>query len=278
MEYNIFGCLLFGLISGFSEFLPVSTLAHQYIFGYLTGFSGNTPYIRMTVYLGCLAAVLLCCRKRIVHIYRELRLASLPKRRRRRLPDMQAVSDFKLTVIGLIPMVVGIFFYNASVSVFSNLPFVCLMLIVSGILSYLPQYMASGFRNSKNLTPLDGILLGACSALAVIPGVSRMGLALFAGKARRCGRESILELAFLIFIPMLFLLVIFHMIQLFAATGFVMTAAALFAGFVSALASFGGAMAAIYLIRYLIFSADVQGFSFYCWGLAVFCFVYYLLT
>lgn len=278
MEYNIFGCLFFGLISGFSEFLPVSTLAHQYLYSYLTGFSGNTPYIRIMVYLGCLVAVILSCRKRLMHIYRELRLASLPKRRRRRLPDMQAVSDFRLTMIGLIPMVLGIIFYNQSVSFFSNLPFVCLMLIVSGIVSYLPQYMTAGYHNSKNLTPLDGLLLGACSALGVIPGLSRMGLVLYAGAARRCERGSFLDLAMLLSIPALILLIIFHVIQLLIVAGATFSVLLLIAGLLTALAAFGGAMAAIYLIRYLTFSADVHGFSFYCWGLAVFCFIYYLLT
>lgn len=278
MDYNIFGCLFFGLISGFSEFLPVSTLAHQYLYEYLTGFSGNSPYIRMMTYLGCLVAVVVCFRKRLMHIYRELRVASLPKRRRRRLPDMQAVTDFKLSMIGLIPMMIGILFYNRSIASFSNLPFVCLMLILSGIFSYLPQYMIIGYRNSKNLTRLDGLLFGACSALAVIPGLSRMGLVLYAGACRRCGKESMLDLAFTFCIPMLLLLVIFHLIQMLAIGTAMFSVTALIAGLLAAFAAFGGAMAAIYLIRYLTFSTDVHGFSFYCWGLAVFCFIYYLIT
>lgn len=278
MEYNMFGCLFFGLITGFSEFLPVSTLAHQYLYGYLTGFSGNTPYIRFMAYVGCLVAVIFSCRRRLMHIYRELRLASLPKRRRRRLPDMQAVSDFRLSMIGVIPMVLGIIFYNQSVSFFSNLPFVSLMLIISGIVSYLPQYMPAGYQNSKNLTRLDGILLGVCSALSVIPGLSRMGLLLYTGAARRCGKESFLDLAFLIVIFSLLLLVAFHGILLLTVAGTGFSMLSLIAGLLTALAAFGGAMAAIYLIRYLTFSTDIHGFSFYCWGLAVFCFIYYLLT
>lgn len=278
MEYNIWGCLFFGLISGLSEFLPVSTLAHQYLYGYLFGFSNNTPFLRLMVYFGCLVAVLVCCRKRLVHIYRELRLSSLPKRRRKRVVDMQAVLDIKLAMLGLIPMILGILLYDHSVRFFSNLPMLCLMLILSGILTYLPMYMVSGFRNSKQLTPLDGLLFGACSALAIIPGLSRIGLLLYAGRARRCSRESMMDLALLFAIPMLLCLVLYHLILVLTGTTVAVTGVALLVGALSALAAFGGGVAAIYFIRFLTVKTDFGGFSFYCWGLAVFTFIYYLIT
>lgn len=277
MEYNIWSCLFFGLISGLSEFLPVSTLAHQYLYSYLFGFSGNTPFMRLMAYLGCLVAVVVCCWKRLTHIYRELRLDSLPKRRRKRVPDKQAVFDFKLAVTGMIPMILGVLCYDASVGFFNGLPLLCLMLVISGAVVYLPLYMISGFRNSQNLTRLDGLLFGAVSALAVIPGLSRMGMLLYAGRFRRCSRESMMDLALLFAIPMLLCLTVYHLILVLIGSA-VISALALLAGAICALAAFGGGVAAIYFMRFLSVKLDFGGFSFYCWGLAVFSFIYYLIT
>ena len=278
MEYNLFGCLFFGLFSGLSEFLPVSTLAHQYLFDFLTGFSGNDAYIRMMVYLGCLIAVIVCCRGRLVHIYRELRLASLPKRRRKRVPDLQAVSDFKLCMIALIPMVIGVVFCRQSYGFFGNLPMICVTLIISGVLCYLPALMVAGFGNSKNLTPMDGILLGVCSAVGVIPGISRMGTLLYAEKARHCGREAALELALLFAIPMMLVFTVFHLIDLLVGTGLVFSVHTLIAGIISAAAAFGGAVGSIFLMRYLVYMRGFSDFAYYNWGLSVFCFIFYLIT
>ncbi len=278
MEYSIVGCLLYGLITGFSEFLPVSTLANQYLFSYLTGFSNNTAFILFMSYLGSLVAVVVYCWKHLVHIRRELHLASLPKHRRKRLPDIQAVSDFRLMVIAFVPIFLGVLFYNASVSFFTKLPLICLVLILSGVFVYLPHYLPSGFRNSKNLTPMDGVVMGLCSALSVIPGISRMGLVLYVGRSRGCDRESMLNLALLLSIPMLLALVIFHLFCMIFAAGATITAIGFLAGFLCALASFGGGVAAIYIARFLAVKRGFSGFSFYCWGMAVFCFIFYLIT
>ena len=278
MEYNIWSCLFFGLISGFSEFLPVSTLAHQYLYSYITGFNANTPWIRLMVYLGCLVAVIVCCWKRLVHISRELRLDNLPKRRRNRVVDNQAVADFKLARIALFPMILGMLLYQGAVQQFSNLPMVCLMLVISGILIYLPLHMISGFRNSENLTPLDGVLFGVVSALAVIPGLSRMGLVLYAGRVRRCSRESMMDLALLFAIPMLLCLCVYHLILVAIGSVAALTTGAILVGLMVAAAAFGGAVVAIYFMRFLAVKLDFGGFAFYCWGLTVFSFIYYLIA
>ena len=278
MEYNVWSCLFFGLISGLSEFLPVSTLAHQYLYSYITGFSGNNPWIRLMVYLGCLAAVIACCWRRLVHISRELRLSALPKRRRNRVLDNRAIADFKLARIALLPMILAMLLSQLAMDRLGNLPMMSLMLILSGIFIYLPLHMKSGFRNSEDLTPLDGLLLGFVSSLAVIPGLSRMGLTLFAGRRRFCSREAMMDLALVIAIPMLVCLCVYHFVLVLISGAALFYSGAWLVGFVASAAAFGGAVAAIYLMRFLTVKLDFGGFAFYCWGLAVFSFVYYLIA
>lgn len=275
---EIFRAVFYGLISGLAEFMPISAAAHQYIFSYMTGFSDIHPFLKLMVTLASLASILLCCRKRLHHIYRELRLASLPKKRRKRVPDMQAVSDFRLVSIGLIPTAIGLIFHTWANDFFGSLPWLCLTLIATGICLYLFQFIPFGNHDSRNLRPLDGMLLGLCCVLSMIPGISRMALLAYFGRIRRCGREYCLDLALLFSIPYLFGLALVQLVLLLIAGAATVTGAVALTGLLAAAAAFGAGVAGISLMRYFAVKMDFYGFSYYCWGLSVFCFIYYLMT
>lgn len=278
MEDNIFSGIFYGLITGFSSFLPVSALAHQYLFRYITGFSAESAFMQMMIYAGCLAAVILCCGRRLSHMRRELRIASLPKRRRKRMPDLQAVLDFKLVMLGVVPVIGALVLHGEAAVVFSSLPTLCITLIISGILAYLPQYFRDGNYDSRNLSRLDGLIMGICAGLSVIPGISRMGSVMVIGRGKGCGRVYMLELAFLYAIAMLLGYFLIYLIGTIAAGAAVLSTLVVISGILAGIAAFGGALAAIYLMRYLAVNLGFHGFSYYCWGLAVFCFIYYLIT
>lgn len=277
MEDSIFGYILYGLITGFSEFVPVSTLAHQYLFSYFFGFHSDTAFIRLMVYIGCLAAVVLSCGKRLIHIRRELKVASLPKQRRKRMPDMVAVLDARLVLTGCIPMAIGLALSQISMKTFGSLLIMLPMLILSGIAAYLPQYFAGGNKDSRSMSPRDGVLLGLMSAISVIPGISRVGGLLSTGRIRGCSREYMLELCYLFSAAMIVGWILVQIVCLILG-GVAVTGWILLAGILAAAAAFAGGVAAIYLMRFLAVNLGFSGFAYYCWGLAVFCFAYYLIT
>ncbi len=271
------GCLLYGLISGFFSFLPVSAPAHQFLFTYLSGIGSGHYAIALFALLGTLVAVIICCWKRLVHMRRELYLATLPKRRRNRVPDMQAVSSFRLIMMGLIPVVIGLVFSQIAANTFQTLPWICLFSILSGIVIFLPQFFPLGTKDSRNLRPVDGVLLGCSAALSVIPGISGISLMLYSGGKRGCSRNFMLELALLFTIPLIFGSMIVQLI-LWIVSAQAMTWYLLLCGFCAGLAAFGGAIAAISLMRYMAVKVGFHSFAYYSWGFAVFCFIYYLIT
>ena len=80
LELSWLESLIYGLISGFAEFLPVSSLAHQTIYLKLIGAS-NHPILRFCAHLGSFGAVLMLIgmafiynldKKTLAHMNREL--------------------------------------------------------------------------------------------------------------------------------------------------------------------------------------------------------------
>ena len=274
---QILGTIFYGLISGFAEFLPISASAHQFIFSYMTGFSGNHAFVQMMISIGCLAAVFLCCRSRLTHIRRELRLVSMPKKRRKRVPDMQAVSDFRLVMTASVSMLLGLFCYKKVNQTFSQLTWIGLTLILTGILVYLPQFTAPGNRNSRGMNRVEGLSFGLFCALSVIPGLSRTALVTYFGHKRKCSGSYCMELVLLFSIPFLLGMILVHLITVLSM-GATMTWAMFFVGLLAATCAFAGALTGITLMRYLAVKFDFHGFSYYCWGLSFFCFIYYLMT
>lgn len=277
MEYSVMEYIFYGFITGLSEFLPVSTQAHQYLLTYFTDFRGDSPFIKLFVYLGCIGAIVLSCGKRLVHIYRETRVERLPKNKRNRIPDMVAVLDARLVLTGLVPIVISLVFTKSAYSFFGNIVVITLMLILTGIAAYIPPYFPGGNRDSRDLTPGDGLLLGLLTGLSVIPGISRTGAVICGGRLRGCSKQYILEISFLYGLAMLIGLLIVQIILLFIG-GFHFSWMIALYGVLAASAAFGGGLISINLMRFLAVKQGFSTFAYYCWGLAVFCFAFYLIT
>lgn len=277
MDYSIFEYIIYGFITGISEFMPVSTQAHQYLLRYFTGFQGDTAFIRLFVYLGCLAAICVSCGSRLVHIYREVRVVRLPKNKRNRMPDMVAVLDGKLVLTGLIPIVIALILANFTMLHMGNILVIVVMLIISGIMVYIPQFFPGGNRDSRSMAPTDGMLLGLMSGLSVIPGISRTGALLCCGRLRGCSKQYMLELSFLYGLAMLIGWILLQIVMLFVG-GIAVTWMSALAALLAGAAAFGGGVLGIAIMRYLAVKQGFSTFAYYCWGLAVFCFAFYLIT
>lgn len=268
---------LYGLVSGFSQFTPVSQSAHQALFAMLLKYDSYDPLLSMLVHMGALGAVALLYGKRINHLYREMQLISVPPKRRKRPPDMKAVLDARLVMTAAVPALIGAFF-SAFIS-WSTVGVLALsvLLAVAGVLIYIPEYLPGGDRKSGAMSPMESFLLGTCAALSVIPGISAVGWILALGLLRKCDRNYMLDICILIVSVMLGGTVIVDFVRLLISV---------FAGFsfrhllgclLAALSAFGGGVGAILTMRFLAVKTGFSGFAFYNWGLGLFCFILYLM-
>lgn len=272
---EILKSICFGLISGLSEFFPISASAHRNLFCLVSGMSPSTG-LRLFTHCGCLAAVLLQYAAQLKHIRREMRIAGATKRRRMRQPDRRAVAQARTVLTACVPMALAFLFLGKTTTLLPPLWLTALLLLVNGTLVYLPQFLPLGELDGREMTPLDGVLYGLCSALSFLPGVSRVAAVLLVGQLRGLRRENMPELLCLLSIPWLIGMIALDLITWISvgiSGGLLFWLGALLA----AAAAFGAACGAIAVMRFLSVRIGFHGFSFYCWGIGFACMIFYLI-
>ena len=268
--------IFYGFISGLGQVLPVSAGAHDYFLELMTDFSTGKPWLQLSIHLASLAALCLFLRHRIAHIYREMRLASLPAGRRKRQPDIVAVLDGRVVLTMLVPAALGLLLTGVITRRCASLPLVSLLLLISGTVIYIPHFLQGANRDSRHLSRLEAVCFGICAGISAFPGLSRVGLLLSAGSVRGCGRRYMLDIACLLLVPLLALSVVTDLFALMAAASALTWLQALHC-FLAAAAAFGGASFAIAAMRFLTVNRGYTAFSYYNWGLSVFGFILYLM-
>ncbi len=275
---EMLGYICIGLLEGLGQFLPVSASGISWLVCHLTGLQGYTPFMQALVHTGCLAALLIQTAKQVGHIYRELRIAALPLRRRKRQPDVPAVLDGRNLAIAIIPVVITVGACFFLLDLVDSLPFLTVFLVLTGILVLLPPYFPGGNRSSMTFRRSDTILMGIASGLCVLPGMSRLGAVLCCGRLRGCDRKYILDMALLVSIPTLLAMIAGELV-LTVITGFAgISLFYLICGILAAAAAFAGSYGAVTLVRYLAVKIGYSGFAYFNFAMAMFCFILYLLT
>lgn len=268
--------IFYGFISGLGQILPVSVGAHDYFLGLMTNFRIEQPLLQLSVHVASFLAMGLFFRHRIAHIYREMRLASMPPRSRKRQPDMIAVLDGRVLLTMLIPAAIGLLLTRSVMGRTASLPLVSFLLLLSGVMLYFPHFLQSGNRDSRHLSRLEAVSFGVCAGLSALPGVSRTGMVLSAGAIRGCERRYVLDISMLLMVPLLALMVLMDLFAVGAARAS-LSLLQVAHGLLAAAASFGGTCLAIASLRFLAVNRGYTAFSYYNWGLAVFGFILYLV-
>lgn len=273
MTLNWLECLIYGILSGFAEFLPVSAPAHQAVYLKLLG-QQDHPALRLGAYTGALAAVLIFSWKLLARIRKEQRIARIPKSRRRRQPDAAVLIQGRVLRTATVCLLVPFLFYR-SVSVFpQRLWILGLTAAINGIVLYVPQFLPGANKTALSLSPLDAALVGFGAGLGVIPGISRVGMSLAVAQVRGTDRSYAVELALALSVPALAVLT---GITAFSAVSAGITGGAFLGWLLSSLGSFGASCLTVMLIRFLSVRMGFGGFAYYCWGFALFTWILYLI-
>ena len=275
MELNLIQSILLGLISGLTEILPVSAQAHRLITLKLFGISGEPNLLRLLIHLSTLAAVYYSCYGHITRMLRARNMARSTRRRRRPL-DVRSLMDLSLLKTMLIPIVFTFIFYNHIAHLGDQLMIVAGLLFLNGLVLYIPQYLPGSNRDARSMSRVDGLLLGLGGAAATFPGVSCTGAVTSIGSIRGGDRSYCLNIALLLNIPVLAGYVLFDIIAI-AATGLGAVSFGVFVGYVLAAGmAFAGVLGGVRIMKMLVSNIGFAVFSFYCWGIALFTFIFCL--
>ena len=275
MELNWFEHLLYGLISGFSELLPISSVAHQAVFTTLAG-GTDYPWLQLSCHIGILLALVMVFVPTLSRMRRERRIARTPKKRRRRQPDFATVMEIKVLRTVTISMLVCFAAYGYVYDLYERLWLLAIFLGINGVLLYLPQYLPGANKRAESLSKLDGCVIGVSAGFGIIPGFSRLGMATCAAQVRGTDRQYAVEIALMSSMPALLVLCV---LDLLAGSAAAVTVSGLmiFGCLTAGLAAFVAAYFAIALVRFLAVKTGFSGFAYYCWGLAMFTLIIYLI-
>lgn len=188
-----------GVVQGLTEFLPISSSAHLRIVGEFL-LPGEDPgaFFTAIVQIGTETAVLVYFWRDIVGIIRSW-CASLVGRREK--GDPQARLGW-LIILGSIPIgVLGLAFQDAIESVLRNLWITGAMLILFGLILGIADKVGPRERDLEHMTWKQGLVYGFAQAMALIPGVSRSGGTIIAGRLMGFTREAAARYSFLLAVP-----------------------------------------------------------------------------
>lgn len=279
MDLSWLESILYGLVSGLTDILPVSAQAHRILLLKVFGRVGRSDLLQFMIYFGVFAALYFSSQKHLVRMNRARKLSRVPKRRRKRPLDTRSLMDLSLLKTIIIPVILSLFAYQYVKPLGDTLLFVVLFLFVNGIILYIPQYLPSGNRDCRTLSRVEGLLMGLGGGVGILPGISGMGSA--TAVASVCGVDRNYGLTMALMMNMAFsagmmVLSVINMVN----NGLVETLSLmlLLRYLVTGLAAFGGSMLGIRIMRAMANGNGYGLFGFYCWGLALFTFILNLLA
>lgn len=264
--------VLYGFISGLTEFLPVSAETHRMFLIQMMGLDPEPPLLRLCVRLFSVLGLLLACHNTLARLRREQRLALIPARRRRRQPDVAILLQRRMVRAAAVPLIFGLLFTLKSSSLTNLLWFHGAMLILNGTFLYLPQFMLRGNKDARAMSGFDSVLIGLFGALSVLPGISRIAAVVSFARMRGADKAFALELALLLSIPALICLCLIDFFSLISAREALGLVPCLFAS----VAAFAGSFLGVHVIRIFGRRPGFTAFAYYSWGAALLAFILYL--
>ena len=196
--------VIFGIIEGVTEFLPVSSTGHLTIAEKLMGMSLEDPSIvafTAVIQIGAIVAAILYFWKDIWRVVVAWWTGLWRKQGRKQF-------DYRYgwaIIIGSLPIaVIGLLFKDEIETVLRSLWFVAFGLIGWSVVMWLADRAAkSAKRGEEQTTWKDTVMIGTVQCLSLIPGVSRSGATISAGLFRGFDRVAATKLSFFLGIPAL---------------------------------------------------------------------------
>jgi len=278
VELTWYESILYGLISGLTDILPVSAQAHEMLLLKFFG-TGNAPgLLRLLIHLGILGALYYYCMPHITKMLRAKSLSRIPKRRRKRPLDTKSLMDLSLWKTMGIPVILGFLLYNKTAFMRERLSLMAILLFVNGMVLYIPQFLPGSNKDSRSLSRVEGLLMGLGGAASILPGISAMGTGLSVGSVCGVDRKYCLNMVMLMNMVVMAALAVTDVLSI-ASNGIGSLSFGILLGyFLAAAFAFLGASLGIRLMRRLSADKGYAVFAYYCWGIALFTFILNLMA
>ncbi len=198
----IFQAIIYGIIQGITEFLPISSTAHLRVIPALLGWTDVGAAYTAVIQIGTLAATFVYFRNDIADLVKGF-LEALKTKDYFGNPYSRL---FIVIIVGTIPVsLAGVTLKKFIEGDARGLYVISAMLIIMAIVLWLAEKYGKREKEFSQITFKDGFLIGCAQALALIPGTSRSGVTIAAGLFSGLKRDAAARYSFLLSIPAVFL-------------------------------------------------------------------------
>lgn len=208
---NFVEILILGFIQGVAEFLPISSSAHLIIFrdvfGVGAGMSSNMELtFDIALHFGTLLAI-------GVFFFWDF-IKMIQKGFTKGVKDDDGKILWYLVAATIPAAIAGVLFEDAIENVVrSNYVVITSALAIMGVIIYLADKYSKQTKNIKKMTLKDAIIVGCSQVFALIPGFSRSGTTIAAGRILGLDRESAAKFSFYLSAPVVLGAVVLQFIK-----------------------------------------------------------------
>ena len=186
MISNFIEIFLLSIIQGVSEFLPVSSAAHLILVSNIYKFNNQSLLIDISLHLGSLLAILFYFKEDIFNYKKNKTL-------------------FYKILIGSLPLIIiGYLLYTSNIiDYFRDIKIIAWATLFFGILLYIADKNKFSKKIDADFNIKSVLIIGLFQILALIPGVSRAGITITAGRILGFNRTDSTKISFYLAIPAL---------------------------------------------------------------------------
>ncbi len=188
--------IIIAIVQGVTEFLPISSSGHLYLTSNLLGWPDQGVMVDAAVHLGTLVAVMIYCWRDIGRMIGGLFMALRGRRSEGgKLLAMLCIATVPLVLAG------ATLVYLDATDIFRSIEVVAWATLGFGLLLWLADLYGMTLRKIEHLTAGSALAIGCFQILALIPGTSRSGITMTAGRLLGFERAEAARFSLLLSIP-----------------------------------------------------------------------------
>lgn len=268
---SIFLAILYGIIQGIAEFLPISSSAHLAIAQNMFGMENlEASYFTFDILLhfGTLVAVFIVYYKDIFALVPAV-FTMLGKvfKGKFKLSEYTENERFVIfVIIATLPLFVGVLFKDYVEAIGNYTKVIGGILLFNGIVLFISDKLEKGTISLDNTKPIHALFIGLCQMCALVPGLSRSGSTITGGLFMGFKRELAVKFSFIMSIPAILGANVLSLADIaenpIAKTDIIPYIAGTVAAAVVGIL-------AMKLLIYISKKSNFRMFSYYCWAVGI---------
>ncbi len=252
---DIIKAIIFGIIEGITEWLPISSTGHMILVEEFIKMNVTPEFWKVflvVIQFGAILAV-------IMLYFKKLNPFSLSKTAEEKKDTW--ILWLKVVVASIPAAIIGVLFEDAIDMFLDNSLVVAIMLILYGVFFILLENRKKqvSITELKSITHMTALIIGVFQVLALIPGTSRSGATILGAMLIGTSREIAAEFTFFLAIPVMFGASLLKLIKF----GFAFTSAELMILIVGMITAFIVSIIAIKFLTSYIKKNDFRVFGYY---------------